>query len=76
MRKLTIYYKTRASGAPHSTLCLRDLDSVQSPCQATWPNHFHTTSLRKILGIKWQDKIPDTEVLARAGQVSQAYIQA
>ena len=30
-------------------------------------NHFHTTSLRKILGIKWQDKIPDTEVLARAG---------
>ena len=30
-------------------------------------NHFHTTSLRKILGIKWQDKVPDTEVLARAG---------
>ncbi|XP_070207983.1 uncharacterized protein [Littorina saxatilis] len=29
-------------------------------------NHFHTTSLRKILGIKWQDKVPDTEVLARA----------
>jgi len=30
-------------------------------------NHFHTTSLRKILGIKWQYKIPDTEVLAKAG---------
>ena len=30
-------------------------------------NHFHTTHLRKLLGIKWQDKIPDTEVLARAG---------
>ena len=29
-------------------------------------NHFHTTHLRKLLGIKWQDKIPDTEVLARA----------
>ncbi|KAK7111076.1 hypothetical protein V1264_014854 [Littorina saxatilis] len=29
-------------------------------------HHFHTTSLRKILGIKWQDKVPDTEVLARA----------
>ena len=30
-------------------------------------NHFHTTHLRKLLGIKWQDQIPDTEVLARAG---------
>ena len=30
-------------------------------------NHFHTTHLRKLLGIKWQDKIPDTEVLACAG---------
>uniref|UniRef100_A0A8C5P9E5 C2H2-type domain-containing protein n=1 Tax=Leptobrachium leishanense TaxID=445787 RepID=A0A8C5P9E5_9ANUR len=29
-------------------------------------NHFHTTSLRKRLGIKWQDKVPDTEVLVRA----------
>ena len=30
-------------------------------------NHFHTTSLRRLLNIKWQDKIPDTEVLAQAG---------
>ena len=30
-------------------------------------NHFHTTSLRRLLNIKWQEKIPDTEVLARAG---------
>ena len=29
-------------------------------------NHFHTTCLRKRLGIKWHDKIPDTEVLTRA----------
>ena len=29
-------------------------------------NHFHTTCLRRILGIKWQDKIPDTEVLTHA----------
>ena len=29
-------------------------------------NHFHTTSLRRLLDIKWQDKVPDTEVLARA----------
>ena len=30
-------------------------------------NHFHTTHLRKLFGIKWKDKIPDTEVLALAG---------
>ena len=30
-------------------------------------NHFHTTCLRRILGIKWQERIPDTEVLDRAG---------
>ena len=36
-------------------------------CHAAKLNHFHTTHLRKLLGIKWQDKIPDTEVLARAG---------
>ena len=30
-------------------------------------NHFHTTCLRRILGIKWQDRVPDTEVLEKAG---------
>jgi hypothetical protein len=30
-------------------------------------NHFHTNCLRKLLKIKWQDKIPDTTVLDRAG---------
>ncbi len=30
-------------------------------------NHFHTTSLRKIINIKWQDKVPDTDVLAKTG---------
>ena len=29
-------------------------------------NHFHTTCLRRLLRIKWQDKIPDSEVLRRA----------
>ncbi|XP_075779308.1 LOW QUALITY PROTEIN: uncharacterized protein LOC142827711 [Pelodiscus sinensis] len=29
-------------------------------------NHFHMTRLRRILRIRWQDKIPDTEVLSRA----------
>ena len=30
-------------------------------------NHFHTSCLRKLQKIKWQDRIPDTEVLKRAG---------
>ena len=33
-------------------------------------NHFHTVCLRKLLKIKWQDKIPDTEVLERASMPS------
>ena len=33
-------------------------------------NHFYTSCLRKLLKIKWQDKIPDTEVLKRAGMQS------
>ena len=28
-------------------------------------NHFHLSCLRKILKIRWQDKIPDTEVLKK-----------
>ena len=33
-------------------------------------NHFHLSRLRKLLKIKWQDKIPDTEVLKKAGMQS------
>ena len=33
-------------------------------------NHFHTTCLRKLLNIRWQDKVPDTEVLHSAGSLS------
>ena len=29
--------------------------------------NFHTSCLRKLLKIKWQDRIPDTEALKRAG---------
>ena len=29
-------------------------------------NHFHTTRLRKLLNIKWQDKIPDTTILIKS----------
>ena len=38
-------------------------------------NHFHLAFLRKILNIKWQDKIPYTEVLTRANQPSIYTIQ-
>ena len=33
-------------------------------------NHFHTSCLRKLLKIKWRDRIPDTGVLKRAGMQS------
>jgi hypothetical protein len=33
-------------------------------------NHFHMSCLRKILRIRWQDHIPDTEVLSRSGMIS------
>ena len=33
-------------------------------------DHFHTLCLRKLLNIKWQDKVPDTAVLERAGMTS------
>ena len=33
-------------------------------------NHFHTSCLRKLLNIQWQDRIPDSEVLKRAGMQS------
>ena len=33
-------------------------------------NHFHASCLRKLLKIKWQDRIPNTEVLKKAGMQS------
>ena len=29
-------------------------------------NHFHTTCHRELLGVKWQDRIPNTKILTRA----------
>jgi hypothetical protein len=29
-------------------------------------NHFHITCLHKILKVRWQDKIPDSEILQKA----------
>ena len=34
---------------------------------AKWLNHFHTSCIRKRLKIRWQDRIPDTEILKKAG---------
>ena len=33
-------------------------------------NHFHMTCLRKLLHIKWQDRVPNTEVLEQSGTMS------
>ena len=33
-------------------------------------NRFHLNCLRKILRIRWQDKIPDTDVLSRSNMMS------
>nr|VZI03355.1 unnamed protein product [Spirometra erinaceieuropaei] len=33
-------------------------------------NHFHLSSLRRILRLNWQDRIPDTDVLERTGILS------
>ncbi|BHF80114.1 hypothetical protein SprV_0702323800 [Sparganum proliferum] len=38
--------------------------------QARRLNHFHLSCLRRILRLNWQDRIPDTEVLERAGILS------
>ena len=50
------------------------LPTLKNACE-TWTvyqrhakklNHFHISCLRKLLKIRWQDKIPDTEVLKKA----------
>ena len=46
---------------------MQNLDSLLT---AKRLNHFHTSCLRKLLKIKWQDRIPDTEVLKRVGMQS------
>ncbi|VDL99183.1 unnamed protein product [Schistocephalus solidus] len=42
--------------------------------QAWKLNHIHLSCLRRILKLRWQDRIPDTEVLERAGLPS-IYVQ-
>nr|VZI14669.1 unnamed protein product [Spirometra erinaceieuropaei] len=38
--------------------------------QARRLNHFHLSCLRRILRLKWQDRIPDTDALERTGILS------
>ena len=38
--------------------------------QARKLNHFHLSCLRRILKVKWQERIPDTEILERTGVLS------
>ena len=71
------------SGTEQASLCSQNSKSIVITiflyaCE-TWTvykrhakklNHFHTVSLRKLLNIRRQDRIPDTEVLTRAGMPS------
>ena len=54
-------------GAANTITCMRNLDSLPTACQKTEPL---PSGLRKPLKIKWQDRIPDTEVLKLAGMQS------
>ena len=68
-------YKTYTSPGPLRTVYPRVvLPTLLYACE-TWTvyqrhakklNHFHLSCPRKLLKIRWQDKIPDTEVLKKA----------
>ncbi len=46
---------------------LWNVDGVPTPWKEATYNHFHTTILRRIFSIKWQDRVPKTEVFSWAG---------
>ena len=49
----------------HIAVWQRGMDYI---CRAgEWPNTFHLISIRRILGISWQDKVINADVLYRAG---------
>ena len=60
--------RIQIGGAANTITSMRNLDSLPTACQRL--NQFHTSCLRKLLKIKGQDRIPDTEVLERAGTQS------
>ena len=55
-------------GAADTIIRMRNLDIYQRHAKRL--NYIHTSCLRKLLKIKWQNRIPDTEVLKRAGMQS------
>ena len=66
-RGITLETKIKVYWAIVLTTLLYGSESwIVYQCHTRKLNHFHTTCLRKLLGIKWQDKIPDTEVLRHA----------
>nr|VZI07645.1 unnamed protein product [Spirometra erinaceieuropaei] len=64
-RKLNMYkaviLPTLLYGAETLTVYMR---------QARPLNHFHLSCLRRILNLNWQDRVPDTDVMARTGMLS------
>ena len=57
---------------PHFSMAVKpgQCTNVAPKSHAKKLNHFHTTCLRKLLNIRWQDKVPDIEVLRSAGSLS------
>ena len=49
------------------------MHSIPVSCKETY--HFHLSCLSKLLKIKWQDKLSDTEVLKKAGMRSMQLAQ-
>ena len=54
----------QSCGAANTIVCMQNVDSLPTARQKTKPLPY---CLRKLLKIKWQDRIPDIEVLKRAG---------
>ncbi|XP_076043618.1 uncharacterized protein LOC143026733 [Oratosquilla oratoria] len=66
--KLTMKTKTAVHNAcVLSTLLYGSETWTTHACQEKRLNSFHLRSLRRILGISWQDKMTNTDVLSRVG---------
>ena len=73
-----IHGESRPRSTKLKVYCAVVLTTLLHACE-TWTvykrhakqlNHFHMNCLRRLLRIKWQDKIPDSEVLRRASILS------
>ena len=50
-----------------STLLYSNETWTRYSCQERWFNTFYLRCLRRILGITWQDRVPNKDVLAQVG---------